>query len=237
MEAPRIWMSFSRLKRPSMRVTVSRELPTRLASSSWVRAMVKRISFLPQAAARPQSSEAAGVEEGCLVLFAEGLGGVEAGLAVAGEEGEELIAANAFDLDGLEGLGGDLIAGAGDDGAEAEDVAGHGDLEDEGASVAGAAGELHLAGADDVDAAGGLIFLEEGGAARQAGRDADGVEVQEGAVVEVAEHAQGAQLAVHAIARSGRHVGREGHRNATSIRHGGGGGCDGRHSCLGRCAG
>src|SRR6202140_49236 len=56
IEAPRIWISFSFLKRPNMRVTVSRELPTRLANSSCVSAIVKRISGLPQDAALPQSS-------------------------------------------------------------------------------------------------------------------------------------------------------------------------------------
>ena len=59
MEAPRIWISFSFLKRPNMRVTVSRELPTKLANSSCVSAIVKRISGLPQEAVLPQSSSTA----------------------------------------------------------------------------------------------------------------------------------------------------------------------------------
>jgi hypothetical protein len=55
-EVPRIWISFSLLKRPNVRVTVSRELPTTLANSSCVSAMVNRIWGLPHDAALPKSS-------------------------------------------------------------------------------------------------------------------------------------------------------------------------------------
>lgn len=58
MEEPRTSIRWFFLKRVRVRVMVSRVEPMRLASSSWVRAMVKRISVCcPQAeAARPHSS-------------------------------------------------------------------------------------------------------------------------------------------------------------------------------------
>jgi hypothetical protein len=75
------------------------------------------------------------VEDG-EVLAGEGLGGMHAGDAVAAEEIDELLLADGLDLTGLDGFGGDLVGDVGEDGAEAHDVAGSGDLEDHGLAVA-----------------------------------------------------------------------------------------------------
>jgi hypothetical protein len=145
--------------------------------------------------------EPACVEEGGLVFLGERLGGMQAGLAVALQEFEKFLAADFLDFNRLQGLGGDFVFGARDDRAEAKHIAGHGDLQDQGAAFALGAGKLDLPGADDIDAVAGGSLLEQEGAFGQLHLGADGVEIGERGGVQIAEHAQRAELTGAAIAR------------------------------------
>ncbi len=108
--------------------------------------------------------ETAGAEQGGVVLAGHGAGGVGGDIGGGLHEAEKVGAGDGLDGGGLEGLRGDAIAGAVQNGGEAEDVAGTGDAEDQQAAFRGAGHELDAAGADDEDAVGGEAFGQNGGA-------------------------------------------------------------------------
>jgi hypothetical protein len=143
--------------------------------------------------------EAACVEEGGFIFFGERFCGVEAAFAVALKEGQKVFAADVFDARGRGCFGGDLVGRVGDDGPQAENVAGHGHFEDEGFSLARGAGEFDLSMTENEDAVGTGIFSEEGCSARESGVNPEVGVVREGLTGEIAEHAHGANFAGGAV--------------------------------------
>ena len=138
-------------------MTVSREVPIICAISSCVRARFTRGScFCDSPFLRTpldeelgqllgggmREAEGAYFVAGYIVFLAELLGNFEAGFAVLLEEAEEIVALDEIDLAGIDGFGGQFIGLAGDGGAQAENFARLGDLENEGLAVAGADGKF-----------------------------------------------------------------------------------------------
>ena len=186
-----------------------------LAISSWVRAMVKRISGLPLADARPQSSKQArqpprrragerqplGVVEDREVFAGERLRGVHAGDAVAAEEVDKLLLAHSLDLARLDGFGGHFVGNVGQNRAKAHHIAGAGDLENHGLAVAGGGRDFYLAEADNKDVARRVALGKQLGAAGMAHHDANAVVICKRLGCEIAEHPQMAMLTIKAIFR------------------------------------
>src|SRR5947209_11707720 len=150
------------LKRRRVRETVSREVPSICAISSCVRPTRSlgrhslsrsqwRISF---------ASFCGGCGEGLRLDFlqnhlarvGEGLRHLDAEVRMSLEHSKKIAGTYVLRFGRLLGLGGDVVFALRDDSREADEVTGLGDIEDEGASVRGTCRELHLAGAEDVDA-------------------------------------------------------------------------------------
>jgi len=125
-------------------------------------------------------SEAAGGEDGAVVLAREGQGGDAADIGVGFHEANEFGSGNGFDGAGGEGLCGDAIEGLLLQSREAEDIAGAGDAEEKETAFGGGGSKFDAAAADDQEMVGGKAFAEEDFMGFVMAANSDGVEVAQG---------------------------------------------------------
>ena len=128
--------------------------------------------------------EAAGGEDGAVVIVGEGEGGGAANVGVGFHEANEIAAGNGFNGAGGQGFGGDAIECVLLQGGEAEDVAGAGDAEEEEATFGGGGGNFDAAAADDQEMIGWEAFAKKGFMGIVVACNADGVEFAKGYVGE-----------------------------------------------------
>jgi len=125
---------------------------------------------------------------GDVEIFAELIDDLEADVAMLVQEMQQVFAADLGDLEGLQNLGGDLVDATGESGAEAEDFTGGGDAEEDAGAAFGTEGEADASIAEEKDAAGGLTFTKENGAAGPALKRLDAVEFLESIRRQIAEN-------------------------------------------------
>ncbi len=93
--------------------------------------------------------EAASGEDGAVVLARDGEGGDAANFGVAFHDANEVGAGDRFDGAEGEGFGGDVMQGALLQSGKAEDIAGAGEAEEEGAAFAGGGCDFDASAADE----------------------------------------------------------------------------------------
>ena len=112
-------------------------------------------------------SDAAGVLQGKAVFLADALHGAHLRFFVAAQEVEEPLALDGTQLGGGQRLSRDLVEAVGENRVQTEHGAGSGDPHDHLLIVHAAGGELEIAAADEIEAAGVFTLGEERGLSGQ----------------------------------------------------------------------
>ena len=108
-------------------------------------------------------SDPAGILKGEAVLLADALDSAHLRFLVAAQEAEEPVALDGTELGVGQGLGGDLVNAVGEHRIEPEHRARTGDANDHLAVFKTAGSQFEIAGANEIEAAGILALVEEGG--------------------------------------------------------------------------